>query len=130
MLSVSATGVGDVMPASATLPISGESLRPPSPAHVHARRLAGGDVAIGWTRRSRRGWSWIDGADAPLGEERELYQVTITGAGFERIATAPAPAFLYDAAMQAEDGAASPLAIAIRQIGDHGLSRPADILLD
>ncbi|MGE0180225.1 MAG: phage tail protein [Sphingomonas sp.] len=127
---VSASGVGDSTPANSSLPIGGESLRAPSPVHVRARRLPEGDVTIGWTRRSRRGWSWIDGTDAPLGEEAERYRLTITGAGFERIETTAEPAFVYDMAMQAADGAAGALSIAISQIGDHGLSRPADLVLD
>ncbi len=32
-------------------------------------------------RRSRAGWRWIDGVDAPLAEEAERYRVTITPAG-------------------------------------------------
>ncbi len=127
---VSASGVGDVTPAIAVLTVRGESLPPPGPVHLGARRLGNGDVAIRWTRRSRSGWAWIDGADAPLGEERELYRLAISGPGFARTEELALPNFLYDAAMQAADGAAGALAIAVRQIGDHGASRPATFILD
>jgi hypothetical protein len=30
-----------------------------------------------WVRRSRGGWDWIDGSDAPLVEESERYRVSI-----------------------------------------------------
>ena len=42
-----------------------------------------------WTRRSRAGWRWIDGVDAPLGEERERYRVTLAS-GREVECDAPA----------------------------------------
>jgi hypothetical protein len=31
-----------------------------------------------WTRRSRAGWRWSDGVEAPLVEETEAYRVTVT----------------------------------------------------
>ncbi len=126
---LSANGIGDVVPATAEIPIEGRSLLPPSPAHLRATRLSGGDVAISWVRRSRLGWSWVSGADTPLGEETETYRLSITGAGFQREASATAPSFLYDAAMQAADGASGALTIAVRQLGTFGASRPASIIL-
>lgn len=60
---------------------SGAGLRPYGPAHLAARRLAEGDVEVAWIRRSRiDGDSW-EGADVPLGEERELYNVVVRRAG-------------------------------------------------
>ena len=35
---------------------------------------------VTWMRRSRGGWAWIDGVDAPLGEETEAYRVTLESA--------------------------------------------------
>lgn len=102
---------------------------PPEPVHLTANRLANGDVAIAWVRRSRLGWSWISGADTPLGEETESYRVNLTGAGFAREAAPGVPYLLYDAAMQAVDGASGALTISVRQIGTHGASRPASITL-
>ncbi|WBX85710.1 phage tail protein [Sphingosinicella microcystinivorans] len=55
--------------------VTGRALQPLSPVHGAARVLADGAVAFSWTRRSRTGFGWIDGVDAPLGEERERYAV-------------------------------------------------------
>jgi hypothetical protein len=70
---VLASGVGDVGPATASSPVDGRSLAPPSPMHLGAALLPGGDVEIRWARRSRQGWVWASGADTPLGEEVERY---------------------------------------------------------
>jgi hypothetical protein len=32
---------------------------------------------VHWVRRSREGWRWPDGIDAPLAEETELYRIEI-----------------------------------------------------
>jgi hypothetical protein len=127
---VLATGLGDVVPATAAAPISGEAMRPPSPVHLRADRRADGDVAIGWVRRSRSGWTWLDGADTPLGEEREAYRLTLAGGGSPRTVELGEPAFVYTAAAQAADGAAGPLSISVVQLGNAAASRPATLILD
>lgn len=127
---VSATGAGDPVPVVASITISGQSLLPPAPVHLWARRTPGGDVAIGWTRRSRFGWTWSSGADTPLGEEQERYQLTISGEGFERLVETDIPAYPYSAAMQAADGVSGALTLSVRQVGDHGLSRPCPLTFD
>lgn len=126
-----ANGVGDD-PAGVEerIEISGEALRPPSPVHVRAEAQAGGDIAISWTRRSRQGWSWSDGGDAPLGEEREAYRIEISGGGFARIIEADGPACLYTAAQQSADGAALPLQVSVVQAGTFAPSRPATLIID
>jgi len=70
----------------------------------------------------------VDGIDAPLGEAREEYRVTLEGASgsTELIVTAPS------ATVAATDLAAlgsGALTISVRQIGDAGVSRPAEINL-
>jgi len=126
---LSVSGIGDAIPVTASIVIEARSMLPPSPVHLAAARLASGDIAIAWVRRSRLGWSWISAADTPLGEEAESYRVSITGAGFARDAAPGAPFLLYAAAMQAADGASGALTISVRQIGTHGVSRPASIIL-
>ncbi|HZF95764.1 MAG TPA: phage tail protein [Allosphingosinicella sp.] len=118
-------GAGGV---SATRTAMAESLRPPSPVHLGAERLASGDVRIGWTRRSRLGWTWASGSDTPLAEEQELYRVTLASAGASRSVTVSEPFLLYTAGEQAADGLAGPLAIDVVQLGTHAASRPAQIL--
>jgi hypothetical protein len=105
---------------------------PSSPVHGRAITLASGDVAIGWVRRSRLGWAWPDGADAPLGEEAEAYLVRVmaNGAVLREWETS-APATTYFASEIAADtlaGAPWPLQIEIRQKGTWGMSHP--LMLD
>ena len=78
---VMASGAGDVAePVMMATMVSGGSVRPLAPVHLTA--AVDGDVlAIGWTRRSRAGWAWVDGIDVPLGEETEAYRVTVTTDG-------------------------------------------------
>lgn len=123
-----ATGIGDGPDGVIALrTISGEAVRPPSPVHLKAATLANGDIVIDWVRRSRRGWVWLDGGDAPLGEESEAYRLSLRGGGFERTATPGEPRYLYTVAEQAEDGAAGTLVIEVAQLGTVSASRPAAI---
>ncbi|MET3824882.1 hypothetical protein ABIC16_000575 [Sphingomonas sp. PvP055] len=117
-----ASGVGDLAgPASATLSLTGTSVVPPSPVLLRGREIGGGDVAISWVRRSRNGWQWTDGIDAPLAEEREIYRVTIDDDGpAPRSVFVGTPAFLLRAA---ERGSGT--MIAVRQAGTLGESPPA-----
>ncbi len=84
---VMASGAGDAAPVEARAVLAGASLRPPAPV-AGVRRGDG----IGWTRRSRLGWGWRDGGDAPLGEEAERYRVTLVlpdGTATDRDVDAP-----------------------------------------
>lgn len=56
---------------------TGEALRPFSPVHIHSEP-SGGDLLIYWTRRGRIGQELRDGADIPLSEETEEYEVDIS----------------------------------------------------
>ena len=77
-------------------------------------------------RRSRAGWRWIDGADAPLVEERELYRVTIAAEdGTARTVETDAPTLTLTAA---ERGSGA-LTVAVRQAGLFGDSPAATITL-
>ncbi len=124
-----ARGTGDgAEAAQAVCRVSGEALRPPSPVHLTAHR-AGGDLQLSWVRRSRVGWSWLDGTDAPLGEEREAYRVTIAGAAFQREWEVTAAGFTYTQAMQGDDGASLPLAVRVEQLGTLLPSRAATLIV-
>jgi hypothetical protein len=64
------------------------ALRPLAPAHLAARRVAGG-ITISWIRRTRiEGDGW--GVEVPLGEDAEAYAVEIISSGsvVRRIGTA------------------------------------------
>ncbi|HWL47767.1 MAG TPA: phage tail protein [Sphingomonadaceae bacterium] len=125
---VLASGVADAVPAEATAIVVGRALRPPAPAHLTARRTSDGTLLFGWTRRSRAGWSWLDGADAPLGEESERYRLVITpSAGRARTVDLTTAAYGYSPADRIADGAtaAASVTIAVSQTGTIGASRPA-----
>lgn len=111
--------------AEAVAEISGLSLVPPSPVHLREVVTPEGSIEICWVRRSRNGWDWVDGVDAPLGEEAERYAVTLAlRSGGERIVETS------EAHLQVGDTErAEVAAVTIRQIGSFGLSSPATIEL-
>ncbi|MEM9011820.1 MAG: glycoside hydrolase/phage tail family protein [Pseudomonadota bacterium] len=94
----------------------GVGLRPYAPVHLRAHR-EGGDLSLSWIRRTRiDGDSW-QGADVPLGEESELYQVEIMVAGtLVRTWMVSQPSALYGAAEQTADGATGAFDVAVAQI--------------
>jgi hypothetical protein len=128
-IQVMAEGIGDGgTPVEAEALFAGRALRPPTPVHIRAERLADGTLRFAWTRRSRSGWAWLDGGDAPLGEEAERYRLTITpSAGAVRTVETGAPAYDYGPAEQAADGSAgaTTFGIALAQLGSTAASLPA-----
>lgn len=123
---VMAIGSGDVAGVETLAERTGASLLPPSPVGLRFKINADGSVALSWTRRSRLGWNWIDGADVPLGEEAERYQLRIrTAAGSEQLFTCETAAFM----LSAEARGTSEVIAEVRQAGDHGLSPPAIITI-
>lgn len=121
-VEVRAYGIGDGDGVATVRTVTGERLRPPSPVDVRAS-LAGATLRVNWTRRSRFGWTWSDGIDAPIGESREAYRVRAEASrGSVEIETAE-PAAVFDAA----DVGSGPVDVTVWQIGDFALSRPATI---
>lgn len=114
----------DGPPPTNEMLVSGESVRPPAPVALTASVQPNGDLAVSWTRRSRRGWSWIDEVDAPLGEAREAYRVSVTGSA-GAIEVECGEAELTIAASSLAPVGTGPASIAVRQIGDLAVSRPA-----
>jgi len=127
--TVGAVGPGDGgVAVNTSCAIVGRALRPPAPVHLSAERASDGAIRFGWVRRSRIGWAWIDGSDAPLGEDAELYAASIQPeVGAARTVEVGTPEFLYDAAMQAADGAAGAgsVTLSVSQLGTRGPSLPA-----
>ncbi len=96
----------------------GVGLRPYAPTHLHARREADGAIAIGWTRRTRiDGDSW-QGAEVPLGEERETYHLRVLDAsgGLLRDFAPTEPRQSYSAAQQQQDSATGSLTFEVAQV--------------
>jgi hypothetical protein len=122
---VLAQGVGDEDAAEAEAAVTGISIVPPAPVHLRIDTLPDGSAEVRWIRRSRLGWDWIDGVDAPLGEESERYQVTIERAGDPpQVVETTEPRF----ALTAEERIAA-TGVVVRQIGSHGLSPSATLEL-
>ncbi|WP_454279041.1 phage tail protein [Sphingomonas sp. Marseille-Q8236] len=92
--------------------VAGRSILPPAPVGLRSRRDAEGRVTLGWTRRSRIGWRWLDRVDAPLGEEAERYRVVVG----EREAIVTAPGWTGTASVGER--------VTIRQLGTWGASPP------
>jgi hypothetical protein len=113
---------------SAGIVLSGESLRPLAPVNLDAGVDGEGNLALAWTRRSRKGFAWTDEIDAPLGESTEQYRISVSGApGFLEF-QATEPSLLIPAAQLGEIGS-GPITIEVRQVGDAAASRPATVTL-
>jgi hypothetical protein len=123
---VLASGVGDVAgPASCDAMVSGASVIPPAPAHLQAEVRTNGDLVLRWVRRSRAGWRWIDGAEAPLVEEREAYRVRLTSDGGSRTIEIDAATLILPAA----DRGAGQIEVSVTQVGLFGESTPATLVI-
>ncbi|WP_066477330.1 MULTISPECIES: GTA baseplate fiber-binding domain-containing protein [unclassified Sphingomonas] len=120
-MQVEASGIGDRPdPSRATVRIDGRSLVPPAPVHGTWQRTPGDALMLSWRRRGRSGWTWIDGADVPLGEDAERYRVTLHRADGDVVAEVSMPALAID-----DPAVAAALAsVEVRQLGTHGASRP------
>ena len=93
-LTAVAHGIADVPPLPrAEHVLSGEAMRPPSPCRLFAGR-SGTGVQILWTRRSHRGWRWIDGMDVPADGFAERYRVTLIGPGGQSFTETGEPSLL------------------------------------
>ncbi len=124
---VTAVGLADSQPSELSLLQPGKGLLPLSPVQMQATVLPNGDTQIHWLRRSRAGWHWLDGVDAPLAEEVELYQLTVVpDIGPERMQMLQSAGFTYSAADRALDRAAGAASVRfeVRQAGRFGLSPP------
>jgi hypothetical protein len=129
-IKVMAQGLGDSIAVDAEAEFMARALRPLAPVHLHAARLMDATIRIGWIRRSRMGWAWLDGGDAPLGEEAERYRLAITpSVGLPRTVETALSAYDYTTGDQAIDGsgAAASATIAIAQLGSTGASLPPAI---
>jgi len=72
---IGAMGAGDAVLVEAAVINRGLHQRPLAPVHGHQAMDAAGNVTLRWTRRSRGSWLWLDGVEAPLQEQSELYLV-------------------------------------------------------
>ncbi|PRX10467.1 UNVERIFIED_ORG: putative tail protein [Martelella mediterranea] len=93
---------------------------PLSPVHFRGRRLASGDVAFRWIRRSRIDADDWSAAEIPLDEETEAYRLEIfAGETRVRSVDTTSPEWLYPEVDQIADFGARPelFSIRLRQMG-------------
>lgn len=120
-LIVKALGPGDdiaSVPPQLIMP-AGMALRPLSPATLSLRRQDDGGWLVTWTRRSRAGFGWIDGIDAPLGEDSEHYRLTLSLDGIiVRVTDVTEARWMYNGTAFTADGGtrASILVVAVAQV--------------
>jgi hypothetical protein len=132
ILHLTASGSGDPSPVSVNTLVTGQAMMPLAPVHGCSRADSSGRRLIGWTRRSRIGWAWLDGSDAPLGEESERYRIEIRAATGALLRTAETmqPYWTYLASDFLADAVGAPLKAQICQVGTFGASRPLIIAID
>lgn len=129
-LKLLATGLGDGAGVGATLTSAGASVRPLSPVALTSVSTGDGGFAVRWIRRSREGWNWTDGIDAPIGEESERYRVVRVAAGRADVSEEVVMTnWVYPAALVAADRAAGVTIAMVRivQVGVRGVSLPITI---
>lgn len=123
-LRLLAQGVGDSGTAEAVVAITGISVLPPAPAQLAFAPAADGGGMVRWTRRSRAGWDWLGGVDAPRAEEREAYRVSIHSGAVRRDLDTDVP---WVTLTPGECAAGA--TIEVRQLGARGLSSEALLIL-
>ncbi len=131
-VTVLASGIGDIAPVLSSVLTPGLALAPPCPVHLSVHKAATEDLVVSWTRRSRDGWRWVDGADAPLAEEQEAYAIELTPqGGTKRVLNSALPEWTYTVADQAADTAAGAtfITFSVRQIGTLQPSRATSLLV-
>lgn len=101
-------------------------MRPPSPVRLAITWDPTGNLLCTWVRRSSKGWSWLDGVDAPLGSSTELYRATLTGwiAAIELSSEHPRVEFTAQQVAAIGLGEAE---LFVVQVGDLAVSRPANL---
>jgi len=111
---------------------AGTGHRPFAPAHIRSRRDDGG-LHISWIRRTRIGGDSWDGAEVPLGEASERYEIDVLdGDDAVRTLAASSPSALYSLADQSADFGTPPDAVTVRifQLSEsYGRGSPAIAVL-
>ena len=109
--------------------VQGEAARPLSPAQLRGAVRVDGTLDLSWTRRSRRGFAWIDAVDVPPDPDLSGYRITVTGSAASAEYSVTEPQLVVSAAQVASLGV-GPLTINARQAGSIGLSQPTTIIIN
>ncbi|TRD19770.1 baseplate multidomain protein megatron [Palleronia caenipelagi] len=95
---------------------SGIGLRPYAPVHLRRSEVTGG-VRFNWIRRTRIDGDHWDGAEVPLGEDREAYLVEIRdGGSVLRQVEVTTAAWVYTDADRAADGPGDAAEVCVAQL--------------
>lgn len=126
---VAAIGLADPEPVLAEIALRGSGLRPLGPVHPRAAPTADGSLLLRWTRRARGAWAWSDGAELPLHEEAESYEVLIGSAASPHAAWQVSEPWLALAGdtVRALRAAHPGAAVLVRQRGSYAVS-PATLV--
>jgi hypothetical protein len=121
-IRVTPAGIADGAMEAVEAVITGEAMRPPSPARLRTTWDGAGNLQCAWVRRSSQGWSWLDNVDAPLGCSEELYRVTLAGSADVLEAETSEPELEFAEGQIAALGPGS-IEISVQQVGDIAVSR-------
>jgi len=121
-------GVTDRMSSEASIDFNAEAVRPLSPIGLSGAFDASGSLVLTWIRRSRSGFAWVDDIDAPVGESREQYRVTITAGDTMLEYASEQPRLVVPASDLASIGGAA--TVEVRQLGDWAASRAAQLAIN
>ncbi|MBN8502016.1 MAG: hypothetical protein J0M19_12790 [Sphingomonadales bacterium] len=127
--AIVAIGLADTDPVRAPILLRGIALRPLGPVHAQWTVLTDGSHQLRWVRRARGAWLWSDSVDVPLTEQVEVYEVSFVAGGqvaaqWETTTTALTITANEIAGLRTTFPTGH---FAIRQRGDHALSRPLHI---
>ena len=121
-VTVEIVGLGDAAPLVLSRRVAGDAIRPLAPVHCRID-TDNGVRTLSWIRRSRLASGWLDGADLPLGEERERYRIEWASSGVTGgSAETDAASFILPPDI---GGSAT---ITIVQLGSHAASMPLTII--
>ncbi len=116
-------GQGDGAALTLPVPTAMRALRPLSPVHLRGAWQADGGLVLRWIRRSRDGFGWTDGIDAPLDERSEHYRLTFSSGAAVAVEECDGSSFALSAADVAQWRAReSVLGVAVTQVGERGES--------
>jgi hypothetical protein len=119
-------GIGE---SSVSAIFKGECVRPLTPVRLQAESQSDGSLLLHWIRRSRAGFGWVDGVDAPLGETREQYRVVLASETQSFEFSSTEPCIVIGQASIATLGAGI-IRASVQQVGDFAASRPTTIIVN
>ncbi len=127
---VSVEGVGDAVPVERAVTQYGRAARPLAPVHLRGDWQSDGGMVLGWTRRSRGGFGWSDGIDAPIDAREERYRVAWSAGALDETVELVSPTVTLSASAVGALRAAGPmLAISVSQVGDSAMSLPLSAVI-